>query len=638
MDPEEEQRRRDEEARRAVEDAMRASEMAFESIATGRPVGDDDEEPAEAQPLGNRRFTGDFEPEASERISRVDARLQSDPYAVEADVEAGRDADPRPPPRTVELDPVVIPRRVPQASDLRQPPRSATLADPSEATPAAQRAMASEVRKPAMATDDEARESFLEGQGLPSRGDISGAEGRDVARRIPHALGAALLAASGRTARPFRSEAEQLRTRQAEGLERGATAKRQGVQDAARSRALEVQSRGQELEAEHAERADALAALRAQSEERLREARVRLAEAQTGSEMREAARDVEAADPASATSARARARYVISALDRERLLPARERRGREEIEQTAAGLAAIDIEALEGEMASVTMGSRRGGGSPGGGGIRVPGGTMPLEQFRQIYSQRTGRSAEEADAVYANPRARQTFLSQLAGIPPPASATAGARAGVADDDPEYRMYGYERRTGDADTPELDRTQIRTIRERVRSMEVIESLTNELERLTGEISAAEQAGAAIGQLSDQVADAQQLHEQVINALRDIGNYGVPTGNELQRMEALAPQLTSLQGIRNARTQYRALRGGMRRRTDAQMMVDGYRRAGGGPRTVAPHPTEAQPTEAQPAAQPPQAGGYVRMTRPDGQTVRVLASRQSEAESAGYSLAQ
>lgn len=620
MDPEE-QRRRDEEARRAIEEelASEATQRAFASLSGQAPVADD-VEPAEAPSLGNRRFEGDFEPEAQERIGRVDARLRSDPYGVQADVEAGRDADPMAStaPQPMRARDLGAPTR-PQASDLRPMPAGvisptereqmsdeayAAMTAPRTAPPQAQRStsqrsstLASPVeagimaRKPALPTDEEAQASFYSSRGLPSDADIRREEGLDVPRGIMHVIASALQGAVGRDAGPFSSGADRLRRERREGLEQASDTKRQGVRDLARARATEVTARGQELDAEHEQRADALAALRAQSEERLRSAQADLAEARTGREQITAARAVEAADPTSAVSARARARYLIEAMNRERVRPAGQQRSREDLSAELAGLSAADIAAMEGEIENVTLGSRRGGTGGGAAGVRLPGGqSMSLEQFRGIYSQRTGRSAEEADAVYANPRARQTFLSQLADIPAPGAG--GARSGVADDDPEYRMYGYERRTGDPDTPELDRTQIRTIRERVRSMEVIESLTNELERLTGEISAAEQAGAAIGQLSDQVADAQQLHEQVINALRDIGNYGVPTGNELQRMEALAPTLTSLQGIRNARTQYRALRGGMRRRTDAQMTVDGYRRAGGGG-TRATSPTATTP---------------------------------------------
>lgn len=67
MNPEEEEQlRRDEEARRAV-----LEELASGSLERGITGRDDDEEPAAVPFGGNRRFTGDFEPAARERIARV---------------------------------------------------------------------------------------------------------------------------------------------------------------------------------------------------------------------------------------------------------------------------------------------------------------------------------------------------------------------------------------------------------------------------------------------------------------------------------------------------------------------------------------------------------------------------------------
>ena len=71
-----------------------------------------------------------------------------------------------------------------------------------------------------------------------------------------------------------------------------------------------------------------------------------------------------------------------------------------------------------------------------------------------------------------------------------------------------------------------------------------------------------------------------HEQIINALRNVGNYGVPQEAELTRMESLAPRLGSVAGVLSARNMYSGLSSSMRQRMDDYMGSYNLSRAEGG----------------------------------------------------------
>lgn len=200
----------------------------------------------------------------------------------------------------------------------------------------------------------------------------------------------------------------------------------QELREGQRTRATEadLRSRREQRESQTLD----LARIREERTTRIAEARQRLAEAESETERREAMLELQRNDPESAESERARRRYVASAMARERALgPAG--RSAIDLETEVRGLAATDIEAMEGELASMTVGtrtSRAGGG--GSRGVRMADGSdMSIEQFREVYRQRTGRSNAEADVVYANPRSRQQFLNQLADIPAEAPAAPDER-------------------------------------------------------------------------------------------------------------------------------------------------------------------------------------------------------------------
>lgn len=236
--------------------------------------------------------------------------------------------------------------------------------------------------------------------GLPTDSDISRAEGTDALRRVAHVLGSAFNGALGRAPTPFRSEADALRERRESGIERGQSAKREALQTERQGRALDVQARGQELEGEHSERADAIAAAREQSRARRDAAQAEFDAARTTSERARAARALQATDPDSAESGRARARYVLEELPRRLRLEGGDREAlRSTIEREVQGFSVADIEAMEGELAGMSLGTRGHGGG-GGAGARAPGreGVSRAQAAQERIAAATARGIDPAAA------------------------------------------------------------------------------------------------------------------------------------------------------------------------------------------------------------------------------------------------
>jgi hypothetical protein len=322
--------------------------------------------------------------------------------------------------------------------------------------PAARPAAPPPVRKPE-AAGGAAASSRLDA-GLPTDRDISDAGTRDDIRRPFRALGRALQAAAGRSpGAPATAEADTLRQRRDAGMQQ-----RMAGKSAARTE--ERQARQDGLQAERARMTDErergtldLQRTREERTGRIAEARLRLQEATSEQERREAMLELQRNDPQSAESERARRRYVASAMARERALGS-SGRSAIDVETEVRDLAATDIEAMEGELASMTVGTRTS--RAGGGAGRVPGqrpGVAVVGDVRLGDLIETGRMTEEqaaqlrADLESSNPRVRAEAQRQLATLMPGQGETRDIMPGLSVDldIPNSEATSLRRQFGDA---------------------------------------------------------------------------------------------------------------------------------------------------------------------------------------------
>ncbi|WP_236604042.1 hypothetical protein [Sandaracinus amylolyticus] len=212
------------------------------------------------------------------------------------------------------------------------------------------------VRKPQLAPPGRMDE------GLPSLSDIERERGLDVPREILHRIGAGLRAAAGNNTAPFASNADRLQQRREQGLRVARAEKREAIQDDEQRRRLDVQEQRQQrqldLAARQEERQAALAATREERQARLADAQLAYQQARTEQERTRALTALRREDPQSSESGRARDRYVLAVMERERLRPEGQRRSAADVAAEVRGLSAADIEALERRLGSVTYGTR----------------------------------------------------------------------------------------------------------------------------------------------------------------------------------------------------------------------------------------------------------------------------------------
>jgi hypothetical protein len=142
-------------------------------------------------------------------------------------------------------------------------------------------------------------------------------------------------------------------------------------------------------------------------------------------------------------------------------------------------------------------------------------------------------------------------------------------------DEEHAIPGFVRR---ADAPILNPGERARARGLGSQREVLRRSIARLRQIG--LGLPEAASARAGYVSAHAAEARSLHENVIAALREIGNYGVPTGTEMQRMEGIAPRADSLESLVNGAELYRGLWSSLGPTLDTQLRALGYDRAGRG----------------------------------------------------------
>lgn len=460
----EEQRRRDEEARRAASEALDSVGPALAEIERGAPqrpadVGAAPAEPAEpyrgsvtaphaqtpgarVEPSGSVALQG--EPQTRQTIREHQQARGASPMAMQArpeapsprmDVEAvgsGSDPDAR-----IDLDEVRISARPPEERGP-SPTFRAPMVDPRIIEDAAQAPQRQAVRdefqaqretmgrKPAMP------EPGRMDDGLPNEGQIGDARARDIGRMIAAALGNAFAGYSGRGSmvRP-RREADELTQQRQQGIARQQAAKGEAVQrmDARAEREAQREQEmtlAQQRLAESAQARDAGLDIQRQ--------RLGLDEQRTAAQLAEMERTrsadsaLDVAESVQSRQARTALAVRLSQLHPTQRQHALEALGASEAIQGMTGRQAM--QAMEQLARPLQM---RGTGGGGGGttprrGPRLPGGgEMGFEDFSRLFQERTGRSAEEAELVYADRDAREQFVRGLARLPTRQASADGSR-------------------------------------------------------------------------------------------------------------------------------------------------------------------------------------------------------------------
>jgi hypothetical protein len=274
------------------------------------------------------------------------------------------------------------------------------------------------------------------------------------------------------------------------------------------------------------------------------------------------------------------------------------------------------------EIAARNAGRRRPGGGGGGGGAPF---TDRRAQFIDQIAQQTGRNRAELEVlVPSNPHQFDMFARSYAADSlirdPNTDATTGVHADQVER--QHRVPGWSR---SADAPQLSQAELSDVRQAAGQIRIINDLSHRMRQIAQRIRAAERVRGAIGDDSPLMAEARQTQEQLSNALRTAGNYGVPNGTELERMERLAPRLDTVRGFLGAENQYEALNRTMWNATKSRLSEYGYTFGGGAGGSGG-------------SATPPPAGGAaggdrVRVRLPNGRTGTIPRSQLEAARARG-----
>lgn len=248
---------------------------------------------------------------------------------------------------------------------------------------------------------------------------------------------------------------------------------------------------------------------------------------------------------------------------------------------------ADQIDAALDELKAVASGGGRRG-RVGTGARRNRDFSQPLESpaqealAQEMFARRQGTERPITIEVARDTVGRMTeggfsgaASSALGGIAPAGSEAAG-RQELLETQQIQEVPGWTRTPN---APRLSAAQAERARKAVSAWEQLSTFSQRMERLHREVTVMQRASASRGAMNAKLAEAHQLQEQLSGALRELGNYGVPNGTELQRMEALAPRLDTVDGFLNAGVEYPALRRVMRRKTGIAMRSEyGYTRPG------------------------------------------------------------
>lgn len=380
----EEQIRRDDEARAAALRALQQVEPQLQAVEQAAPRVPEDVGAEPVEPYRGRITTPYAQIPGARVTDGGGVALRGEPQtpAMIREHQQARAAGPVPtsapaaaPPMA--QPPAASPRPAPRL-DVRPPPVDPVVMEDARRAPEREQARAAaraeleqratRTKKPPMP------EPGRMDDGLPTQDDIDSASRGDAFRTAMAVIASALAGYTG-SGQQFRArrEAEGLRQQRTAGIERARNFKGAELERMEEARRFDVtQAARSEQQAGQLD----IARMRESRAAEQAEAQRMLLEARTTRERTEAERRLAATQVDSAESQRARSRYVLEALPRmaqlERGRPREELRA--EIEQQIAGLSAYDIERMEGELPSLTIGARTSGAGGGGaGGVRAPG-------------------------------------------------------------------------------------------------------------------------------------------------------------------------------------------------------------------------------------------------------------------------
>lgn len=494
----------------------------------------------------------------------------------------------------------------PQVSDLHQmPERPLRGVDPNPTPPAVvARQRASGLASPVVAavrakprelprpTGDDALD-----RGLPRDSDISDARTRDAIRSPFRALGRALQVAAGRNpGERAPSEADALQQRRDAGMRERMTAK-QAMRGEERQESRE-RMRASTAASAAASQSD-IARQRLAQQGRQSDAQTRLAEARTRREEETGVLSAAMRDPESDVSRRARERYVLEAMDRERARAGGSRTALE-IAQEVRGLSAADIEAMEGELPGVTMGTRGRGAGTGGAAYGAN-----LDALRQ---EAIAHGVPEATARTMSARQLQGEIAQRT------RRTSGAQEG------DEILPGVQAGI------HLERGEARAIRQGFAQARSQMAALGEIERVAGQYGrGAVISREAAGELAAPIASMRAM-------VANLQHTGVINPSEAPAIEAMLPNPQSLSQMTfgDLQSRLRSFRGALERAVDSELETRGVAPEG---RRTALGLLRGRGGPAQPSA-----GPTFTVTAPDGRTRTGPLSDEDRRrlESAGYTV--
>lgn len=406
----------------------------------------------------------------------------------------------------------------------------------------------------------------------PEPYDYTGEDIADAIARPFRALGAGLQAAAGRTPtrRPtFREQAEARNARaQAQDMAQQRQAQagdlalaRLGAQAARLAQAdegLRIRQASLGLAQERETRLADDASRRAANASRLAQGRLRSMRLQSE---REAAVD----DPESEVSRLSRVALgaALAGYPPEARLRLQEQLGVDDLDAHLSTLSMRASDQLRQSLPSMfrDLTNRRGRGTGAGGG-----GSAQSAESVQALARRSGMSEEEIAAFGTSRRDREALR------------TEALRRGRAGRDAGTVIPGWQ--FGESGDPGLSAPEVTRLRDTNAQANILQGQIRTMLSLIDEVGTLEAAGAEQGVVSERMGRVRGAHEQIINALRNVGNYGVPQEAELTRMESLAPRLGSVAGVLSARNMYSGLSSSMRQRMDDYMGSYNLSRAEGG----------------------------------------------------------
>lgn len=140
-----------------------------------------------------------------------------------------------------------------------------------------------------------------------------------------------------------------------------------------------------------------------------------------------------------------------------------------------------------------------------------------------------------------------------------------------DEPAKYRIPGWVRTP---DAPELSQDEIKNVRTASAGWEELKAQVTAMKDLDAKITIWQRGKSFLGWQDVATAEAIQINNDMLTALRKIANLGVPSEAEMQMVQALAPQLNDVNGLLNASAMYEGILRSKRRGIKSEMRQRGY----------------------------------------------------------------